>query len=71
MFQMSEMRDTFAIGGKDSARPSENPCTDGKQAVLECYRNNAKSPMICAQHVQAFADCVDKHRISLVSNNKG
>lgn len=43
-------------------------CVEGKKAVMQCYKDNPKEPMKCAQAVQAFAECVDKHRSALVAN---
>lgn len=46
-----------------------NPvCIDGKKAVMECYKKYPNEPMRCAREVQAFAECVDKHRFNLVAN---
>lgn len=58
------MRDTF-LTKKDGSRSGEAPCADVKRTVLECYRTNGHAPMLCAQQVQAFADCVDKHRVNI------
>lgn len=70
--QMSEMRETLmeGKGGKAPGR-GEAPCADGKRAVLDCYMSHSGSPMHCARQVQAFADCVDKHRANTVEANRG
>lgn len=68
---MSEMRDTLLDGKSTFGGRGQAPCADGKKAVLECYKTNSQSPMLCAQQVQAFSDCVDKHRSNTTSVNKG
>ncbi|XP_044254526.1 MICOS complex subunit MIC25 isoform X2 [Tribolium madens] len=44
------------------------PCQDAKEAVMRCYREHANEPMKCAKIVQAFQQCVDSKRASLIAN---
>lgn len=43
-------------------------CTDIQQKVLECYRNNKKQPLKCANEVQDFVQCVQAARVKLMQN---
>ncbi|RZC36666.1 uncharacterized protein BDFB_003076 [Asbolus verrucosus] len=44
------------------------PCQDSKKAVMKCYIENPHEPMKCAKVVQAFQQCVDTKRASLIAN---
>lgn len=62
---MGEVKGEFI----DTSGRSHKPvCSEGKRAVMDCYKRNPKEPMKCAKEVQAFADCVDKHRSDIISN---
>ncbi|KAL3284018.1 hypothetical protein HHI36_018188 [Cryptolaemus montrouzieri] len=43
------------------------PCHDVELEVLACYKQNAKSPMNCSNIVQAFQNCVDEKRATIMA----
>ncbi|XAR70416.1 hypothetical protein NMG60_11027262 [Bertholletia excelsa] len=38
------------------------PCPAEKDACFDCYKENVKNPLKCADVVRNYADCVRKHR---------
>ncbi|CAG9773775.1 unnamed protein product [Ceutorhynchus assimilis] len=57
--------------GKATQSLREIPCLDSKKAVIDCYKSNAKEPMKCSKIVQAFQECVDHKRASLLAARTG
>ncbi|KAJ8924718.1 hypothetical protein NQ315_000870 [Exocentrus adspersus] len=47
---------------------SQPPCQTSQKAVLECYKHYPNEPMRCAEVVQAFQECVDTKRSSVIAN---
>lgn len=39
-----------------------NVCSEQKERVLKCYKENKDKPLYCANEVKEFASCVDKFR---------
>ncbi|XP_075216759.1 coiled-coil-helix-coiled-coil-helix domain containing 3 [Lycorma delicatula] len=35
------------------------PCSDKKSLVISCYKKNSKQPLLCANEVQEFSDCLN------------
>jgi hypothetical protein len=64
-FQVDEMEVTEKTKAQSKALP---PCQDAKKAVMQCYIENSNEPMKCANVVQAFQQCVDSKRASLIAN---
>lgn len=62
---MNEVKEHFPDTPNGQRKPA---CQEGKKAVLKCYRQYPTEPMRCAKEVQAFAECVDKHRSAVVAN---
>ncbi|KAJ3629290.1 hypothetical protein MTP99_013688 [Tenebrio molitor] len=62
---VDEMEVTEKTKAQSKALP---PCQDAKKAVMQCYIENSNEPMKCANVVQAFQQCVDSKRASLIAN---
>ncbi|KAL0281397.1 UNVERIFIED_CONTAM: hypothetical protein PYX00_002395 [Menopon gallinae] len=46
------------------------PCMEHKNRVLSCYSKNSKQPLLCAEAVTEFADCVTNRRIDSLQGRK-
>ena len=44
----------------------EVPCKSNESKLLQCYTVNAKKPLLCADEVKKFSECVEKTRIDLL-----
>ncbi|KAH9568997.1 hypothetical protein CY35_03G108800 [Sphagnum magellanicum] len=43
------------------------PCTNEKEACIQCYRENSKNPLECANTVKLFKECSQRAHQSLLS----
>lgn len=62
-FQINEVNSEF---NHIRTAPRGPVCSDSKKAVVECYKKYPNQPMMCEKAVQQFAECVDKHRTSIM-----
>ncbi|XP_018576599.1 MICOS complex subunit mic25-b [Anoplophora glabripennis] len=66
--EFSEAVDEIQQTSHKIAKNCEPPCQDMKKAVMECYKYYPNEPMRCAKVVQAFQECVDLKRSSVIAN---
>ncbi|TRY71180.1 hypothetical protein TCAL_12355 [Tigriopus californicus] len=44
-------------------------CQEPKHAVLQCYKQNPKQSLNCAQEVKSFAQCIESARLNSLNRN--
>lgn len=44
----------------------EVPCKSSESRIINCYTLNAKKPLLCADEVKKFSECVEKTRLQVL-----